>query len=168
MKLSTPMVVFAFAAAIAAADPARAANPAAPAASGLMLAQAMVPPTGMMDAMKPTPMEQRYLNRYPQPALVGNLIGLPVLDLYASTIGYVQKIVRTQQGKIEFIVSYSPWWGWFGRQVAVPIEALGIEGRQLVSLDMAPSAYAKAPTWRMGDDTVLQSDATIKVALARG
>jgi hypothetical protein len=132
-----------------------------------MLAQAMVPPTGMMDKMKPTPMEQRYLDRYPQPARVGDLIGLPILDLNASTLGYVQRVVRTPQGKVDLVVSYSRWWGWFGRPVAVPLEVVGIEGRQFVSLDMAPSAYAAAPTWRRGDDAVLAADATIKVALAR-
>jgi hypothetical protein len=142
---------------------------AAPVSAGsrLLLAQAMVPPTGMTDANKPTPMEQRYLDRYPQPARVGDLIGLPVLDLQASTIGYVRRIVRTRQGKIELIVSYSRWWGWFGRPVAVPIEVVGIEGRQFVSLDMPPAAYAAAPTWQGGDAATLPADATIRVALAR-
>ena len=136
-------------------------------ASGLAVAQAMVPPTGMMDAKKPTPMEQRYLDRHPQPARVGDLIGLPVLDLDASTIGYVRLIVRAPQGKIDFIVSYNWWWGRFGRLVAVPLEVLGIEGRQFVSLDMPPSAYESAPTWHGGNVTVLPADARIKVALAR-
>lgn len=159
--------------------PAARTDPAMPAGSGVMLAQAMVPPTGMMDAQKPTPMEQRYLDRYPQPARVGDLIGLPVLDLNASTIGYVRQVVRTPQGKIELIVSYSRWWGWFGRPVAVPLEVVGIQGRQLVSLDMAPRQYAAAPTWQHTrqetrqhtwhdkDATILPADATIRVALAR-
>jgi hypothetical protein len=45
-----------------------AAVPAAATTSGLMLAQAMVPPTGMMDAEHPMPMNERYLRRFPQPA----------------------------------------------------------------------------------------------------
>jgi hypothetical protein len=135
--------------------------------SGVMLAQAMVPPTGMMDAKHPTPMEQRYLDRYPQPARVGDLIGLPVLDLHASTIGYVREVVRMQKGRIDLIVSYSRWWGWFGRLVAVPVEVVGIEGRQFVSLDMPPAEYAAAPTWEDRDATVLSAGDMIKVALAR-
>jgi hypothetical protein len=78
---------------------------------------------------------------------VGDLIGLPVLDLNCSTLGYVRQVVRTPAGEIEFIVDYSRWWGWFGRPVAVPLEVLGIAGRQLVSLDMPPSEYAAASTW---------------------
>jgi hypothetical protein len=41
------------------------------------------------------------------------------------------------------------------RPVAVPLEALGIEGGQLVSLDMSPSEYAAAPTWRDTEATPL-------------
>ncbi len=166
-KLSISVVALAFTLAVGLVVATHAANPAHAGASGLVLAQAMVPPTGMMDAIKPTPMEQRYLSRYPQPARVGDLVGLPVLDLHDSTIGYVQQIVRTQQDKIQFIVSYSRWWGWFGRPVAVPLEVLGIQGRELVSLDMPPGDYAKAPTWQGRDVTALSPDATIRIALAR-
>jgi hypothetical protein len=92
-------------------------------------------------------MKECYLRRFPQPARVGDLIDMPVLDLHSKTLGYVQQVVRTPAGEIEFIVGYSRWWGWFGRPVAVPLEALGIEGGQLVSLDMQPSEYDTAPTW---------------------
>jgi len=143
------------------------APPASAIAGGFMLAQAMVPPTGMMDTQHPMPMNERYLKRFPQPARVGDLIGLPVLDLNSSTLGYVQQIVRTPAGEIKFIVGYSRWWGWFGRPVAVPLEALGIEGRQLVSLDMPPSEYAAAPIWHGTEVTPLPADATVRVALAR-
>ena len=136
-------------------------------AAAFELAQAMVPPTGMMDAQHPMPMNERYLKRFPQPARVGDLIGLPVLDLNSSTLGYVRQIVHTAAGQIEFVVSYSRWWGWWGRPVAVPLEKLGIEGRQLVSLDMPPSDYAAAPTWHNTGATPLPVDATVRVALAR-
>lgn len=135
-----------------------------------LLAQAMVPPTGMGDADRPMAMEERMRRRFPQPARVGDLIGLPVLDDSDRTIGFVQQVVRTPQGKIELIVLYSRWCGWCGldaRPVAVPIEAVGILGRELASLDMPPSEYAAAPTWRQGDATVLGDADSIRVALAR-
>jgi hypothetical protein len=131
------------------------------------LAQAMVPPTGMLDAEHPMPMKERMLKRFPQPVRVGDLIGLPVLNQNASTLGHVRQVVRTRRGNIELIVSYSRFWGWFGRPVAVPIEVIGIEGRQLVSLDMDPEEYARAPTWQADDATALPNDATIRIALAR-
>jgi len=127
----------------------------------------MIPRTGMMDAQNPMPMKERYLKRFPQSARVGDLIGMPVLDLYSKKLGYVRKVVRTPPGEIEFIVGYSQWWGWFGRPVAVPLEALGIEGGHLVSLDMSPSEYAAAPTWHDTEATSLSNDSIVRFALSR-
>jgi hypothetical protein len=53
------------------------------------------------------------------------------------------------------------------RPVAVPLEALGMEGGHLVSLDMSPSEYAAAPTWHDTGATPLPADATVRVALSR-
>jgi hypothetical protein len=136
----------------------------------IVLAQAMVPPTGMDDANRPMPITERMNRRFPQPVRVGDLIGLPVLDDRSSTLGFVRQVVRTAAGNTQLIVSYSRWFGWFGwfgRPVAVPIEVVGIEGRQLASLDMARSEYAAAPTWQGQDATALPNDATIRVALGR-
>lgn len=158
MQLPAAALAFALALALAAA---------APSGPPLVLAQAMLPPTGMNDAVHPMPMNERMLKRFPQPVRVGDLIGLPVLDERASTLGYVRQVVRNSVGNIELIVVYSRFWGWFGRPVAVPIEAVGIEGRQLVSLDMDPDEYENAPTWQGKDATALPDDATIRIALAR-
>jgi len=136
----------------------------------VVLVQAMIPPTGANDADKPMPMAERMNRRFPQPARVGDLIGLPVLDDSASTLGHVAQVVRTPAGKVVLVVAYSRWFGsfgWFTRPVAVPIEAVGIEGRQIASLDMARDAYASAPTWQPGGATPLAADATIRIALAR-
>jgi hypothetical protein len=134
------------------------------------MAQAMVPPTGIDDANKPMPLVERMQRRFPQPVRVGDLIGLPLLDGNASTLGYVREVVRTAAGKVELIVAYNKWFGWFGwftRPVAVPIEVVGIEGQQLASLDMPDSAYATAPTWQNQAATAMPGDATIRIALAR-
>jgi hypothetical protein len=145
----------------------KAPTPADAHAAPIVLAQAMVPPTGMTDAKSPMPMNERMLKRFPQPVRVGDLIGLPVLDESASTLGYVRNVVRTPAGDIALIVSYSRFWGWFGRPVAVPIEVVGIEGRQLVSLGMDPKEYSDAPIWQDKDATALPHDSTIRIALAR-
>jgi hypothetical protein len=133
----------------------------------IVLAQAMIPRTGMMDEQNPMPMKERYLKRFPQSARIGDLIGMPVLDLNSKTLGYVQKVVRTSTGEVEFIVGYSRWWGWFARPIAVPLEVLGIEGGHLVSLDMSPNEYDAAPTWHATGTTLLPGDATVRVALSR-
>src|ERR1700730_13582595 len=133
----------------------------------IVLAQAVVPPTGMDDANKPMPMAERMNRRVPQPVRVGDLIGLPLLADSSSMLGFVRQVVRTAAGEIQLIVSYSRWFGWFGRPVAVPIEVVGIEGRQVAALDMPRSEYAAAPAWQGRDPTTVPDDATIRIALAR-
>ncbi len=133
----------------------------------LALAQAMVPPTGMEEEKKPMTPEQRMQARFPQNVRVGDLIGLPVLDDSSSTLGHVREVVRTQNDKIELIIAYGGFLGWGTRPVAVPIEVIGIQGRELASLDMSPSEYAKAPIWRDATAQTLSPDTTIKIALAR-
>jgi len=132
-----------------------------------VLAQATVPPTGMMDTEHPMPMNERMLMRFPQPVRVGDLIGLPVLDDNSRTLGYVRQVVRTPQGKIKLIVAYGGFVGFDTRLVAVPIEVVGILGRQLASLDMSPKDYASAPTWRDRGDTTVPHDESVRIALAR-
>jgi len=144
---------------------------AAPAAlnstAAIVLAQAMVPPTGMEEKKKPMTPAERMQARFPQPVRVGDLIGLAILDDSSSTLGHVREVVRTGDDKIALIVSYGGLFGWGARPVAVPIEVVGIQGRELASLDMPRSEYAAAPTWQSADARPLPNDATIKIALAR-
>lgn len=161
-------------AALCAVDVAAKGDAAPPAAFDrtFRVAQAMIPPTGMGPEDKAMAAQdmaeaERMRRRFPQPVRVGDLIGLPVLDNNARTLGYVREVVRTPQNKVELIVSYGGVFGWGARPVAVPIEVVGIEGRQLASLDMPPGEYATAPTWRAAGDTVVPHGDTISIALAR-
>jgi hypothetical protein len=135
--------------------------------SRLASAQAMVPPTGMEDDKKPMTPGQRMQARFPQNVRVGDLIGLPVLDDRSSTLGHVSEVVHTRGDKIKLIVAYSGFLGWGTRPVAVPIEVVGIQGRELASLDMSPSEYATAPTWHNAEAEALPANSTIKIALSR-
>lgn len=112
--------------------------------------------------------EQRMQARFPQPVRVGDLIGLPLQDDSHRTLGYVRAVVRTKNDKIQLIIGYGGLFGWGVRPVAVPIEVVGIRGRELASLDMPRSEYAGAPTWHGGDTTALPQDAMIRIALCRG
>jgi hypothetical protein len=135
----------------------------------LTVAQAMPEAPGAAADMDKLTPKERMSRRFPQTVRVGDLIGLPVFDDGARTLGYVREIVRTPQDGVALIVSYSKWFGWFGwdaRSVAVPIEAVGIFGRNIASLDMPRSEYAAAPSWP-GDGNALASDEIIRVALAK-
>ncbi len=140
---------------------------AANAGKSLVLAQAMVPPTGMEEKKKPMTPAERMQARFPQPVRVSDLIGLRLLDDSSCTLGRVREVVRTADGRIELIVAYGGFLGWGARLVAVPIEVVGIQGRELASLDMPRSEYAAAPTWRNAGAQTLPDDAMITIALAR-
>ena len=153
-------------------------GPAPAAAAGLTLRTALarvvesVAPSAAAENEKDarTP-EQRMRARYPQPVRVGDLIGLPLLDASHRTLGHVSAVVRTKDDKIELIVAFGGIFGfpgWATRPVAVPIEVVGIRGRELASLDMPRAEYATAPTWRSGDAAVLPAETTVLVALCRG
>jgi hypothetical protein len=131
------------------------------------IAQLALPPSVTGDAREPSAAEQRMRQRYPQPVRVGDLVGLPILDDNSRTLGYVRTVVRTPQNKIELIVDYGGWFGLDASPVAVPIEVVGIEGRQLVSLDMPRAEYASAPVWRRADETALADADSVSVALTR-
>ena len=138
----------------------------------MSVAQATIPPTGMGSedkamAAENMPAAERMRRRFPQPARVGSIIGLPVIDENARTLGHVREVVRTRQGAVQLIVSTGGWFGWGARLIAVPIEVLGIAGGQLVSLDMSRSDYAAAPTWQQGYEQRIPDGDNISVALAR-
>jgi hypothetical protein len=112
-------------------------------------------------------LEARWARRFPQKVKVGHLVGLPMLDDDDVTLGHVQQIVRSPEGKIKLIVGYSRWFGWFGRPVAVPIEAVAILARQIASIEMPPAEYQKAPTWMAGADRPIPGDEIIRIAVTR-
>jgi PRC-barrel domain len=116
---------------------------------------------------QPVTPEERMRRRFPQPVLVGDLIGLRVLDDNDVTIGIVRHVARTPDGKVKLIVAHTGPLGWGGRLVAVPIEAVAIFGRQLASLDMQPAEYASAATWNRGGSQLLELSEKILIGLTR-
>lgn len=120
--------------------------------------------------------EERMARRFPQPVRVGDLIGLPVLDLDDATIGYIRQVVRTPEGKIQLIVPYWRWLGWvrpggyldrYRKLVGVPIETVAILGRQVNALEITRDDFEAAPPWAMEQSIPLGVDDTIKIALGR-
>jgi hypothetical protein len=115
--------------------------------------------------------EERMRRRFPQPARVGALIGRPVLDDYDNTLGYVQNVVRSRDGKVQLIVRYGGWFGWIGwgqRPVAVPIEHVALIGPHVAAIEMTPEQFRAAPTWQPSPDvSEIKPDETIRVAITR-
>jgi hypothetical protein len=115
--------------------------------------------------------EETMRRRWPHPARVRDLIGLPLLDWRDNTLGYVQRVVRSRDGKIQFIVRYGGWFGWIGwwqRPIAVPIEVIALLGPHVTLVDIGPEDLRDAPTWQPSDgSTEILGDDVIRVALTR-
>ena len=115
--------------------------------------------------------EQKFARRYPQAVKVGFLIGLPVLDPQRSTYGYIREVVRTAEVKILLVVPYRGWLGWapvdWGRKtVAVPLETVAIQGRQVSALEFSAQDFVAAPAYA-GGETALPAGETIRIAVSR-
>ena len=132
------------------------------------MVQTMALAAGSEQEKQPATPEERMQARFPQPVRIADLIGLPILDDSHRTLGHVREVVRTKTNKILLVVAYGGFLGWGVRPVGVPIEAVGIRGRELASLDMPRSAYDTASTWQNIDAAVLSKDSSILVALCRG
>lgn len=115
---------------------------------------------------EPSPQE-KMRRRFPQPVKVADLIGLPVLDYDDSTIGRVERVVRTTTGNILLIVPYGGWFGWGNRPVPVPIETVAILGRQLDALEMTREDFDKAPAWPASEGMTIDGREAIRIAISR-
>ena len=119
------------------------------------------------DAQENLSPEEKMRRRFPQPVRVGDLIGLPLLDWNDSTIGYVRHVVRAPEGKIQLIVNQGRLFGWGGRLVQVPIEAVAILARQINLLDISLEEFRAAPAWSAAVTQPIAPDDTIRIALSR-
>ena len=106
--------------------------------------------------------------RYPQPVKVGDLIGLPVLDDDDRTLGHIESVVRTPEGRSNSSCLTAGFSGWRRRLVAVPIEVVAIAGRQLAALDMTRAEFDAAPAWSdPAKPAILPAERGIRVGLYR-
>jgi hypothetical protein len=114
---------------------------------------------------------EKMRRRFPQPARVRDLIGKPVLDWRDNTLGHVQQLVRTRDGKIQLIVRYGGWFGWIGwwqRPVAVPLEAVALIGPNVAALDMTTKQFREAPTWQLSPESSdVSAEEVVQIAISR-
>ena len=111
--------------------------------------------------------EEKMQRRYPQWVRVGDLIGLPVLDDDDRTLGRIKTVVRASGGKIQLIVPFGGFLGWRQRLVAVPIEVVGIAGRQIAALDMTRAEFEAALAWNDPGSQVISPEERIRIGLYR-
>lgn len=107
--------------------------------------------------------------RFPQPVRVGDLINRTVLRPLESrpVLGSVIQVVRVSSGKEEIVMKYGGLFGFGGRYIAVPIEAMALLGNELEVLDYTPQQLDTFPTYTGRGTAPLAADDVIRMGLAR-
>jgi sporulation protein YlmC with PRC-barrel domain len=163
MRLMSSIFVFVFLAAIEIGASAKAADAASSDMRATMPHAQMQPPSeppGM-------PAEEKMNRRFPQKVRTGDLVGLQLIDFDNRVLGTVSEVVRTPQGKVTLVVVSSGWFGFDGQTVGIPIETVGILGRQIALLDIQRAEFFGLPAWIVDGSKVIDSDETLRIALAR-
>ena len=123
----------------------------------------MPPPTGMSLA-RSTAM------RFPQPVRVGDLLHREVLKPVESQIllGTVRDVVREADGQIDVVVNYGGGLLGIGaRPIAVPINAMVLEGQVMEIVAFSPSQLRRFPTFVSSSAMSVDRNAMIDVGLAK-
>ena len=121
------------------------------------------------DNGKPETLAEKAADRFPQPVVVGTLIHHAVLQPLESqpVLGHVKQVVRAADGTISVVVDYGGFFGFGTRPIAVPVDAMAVSGQFMEIVEFTPDQLDKFPTYRAGADTLLASDASIRVPLAK-
>ena len=107
--------------------------------------------------------------RFPQPVVVGTLLGRTVLQPLESQpiLGHVDRVVRQGDNSIKVVMRYGGFLGFGTRPIAVPVEAMALLGMYMEVVDFKPEQLATFPTFDGAGTTLLAEDAIIEVGLAR-
>lgn len=105
--------------------------------------------------------------RFPQPVRVGDLIHRTVLAPTESrpVLGHVVRVVRLDDGTLAIVISYGGLWGFGGRDIAVPLDAMVLLGEELEVVDLTPEQLRGFPT-DFGAGRTLGADEIIHMGLA--
>jgi hypothetical protein len=122
----------------------------------------MPPPPGMSLA-------QSAAMRFPQPVRVGDLLGRDVLRPVESqdVLGHVREVVRDSQGQILVVIDFGGFFGFRGRPIAVPVDAMVLLGQDMEVVAFTPNQLGQFPVFLSAGTTRVPDDAVIKVGLAK-
>lgn len=132
------------------------------AASCLAIATAVAAPP--VDVAK---LEAMALRRFPQPVLVSDLAGIPVLDDRLGRLGTTGEVVRGKDGATTIVIRYGGVLGFGARRIALPLAGVAMLGRQVVVMDITAEQLDAWPTWTGADAQPLPGTDVVKVGLTK-
>ncbi|MCB8882755.1 hypothetical protein ACELLULO517_21095 [Acidisoma cellulosilytica] len=135
---------------------------AAPALAQSPMPGGMPPPPGMSLA-------ESTAMRFPQPVRVGDLTDRLILQPVESQIilGRVHAVVRNAQGEVSVVMNFGGFYGYGGRLIAVPIDAMVLLGDEMEVVAYTPKQLAGFATFSADGTTPVADDAFLKVGLAK-
>jgi hypothetical protein len=135
---------------------------AAPVAAQSPMPGGMPPPAGMSLA-------QSAAMRFPQPVRAGDLLHRLVLRPVESQdiLGRVRAIVRDAHGDVSVVMNFGGFYGFGGRLIAVPIDAMVLLGEDMEVVAYTPRQLASFPTFVSAGTVAVSDDAVLRVGLAK-
>ena len=125
--------------------------------------------SGAVSVEQPRPRSETAKARYPQPVLVGDLLGRQVLENVPQqhVLGRVVGVVRSDDDRLTILLRSGGLFGFGARQVAVPVEATALLGPFVVALDLNSQKLAALPDAPAAPGAMLPDSATIRIGLTR-
>jgi hypothetical protein len=135
---------------------------AAPAMSQSPMPGGMPPPPGMS-------LEQSNAMRFPQPVATGDLLHRLVQQPVESQniLGRVRAVVRNDAGDVYVVMNFGGFYGYGGRLIAVPIDAMVLLGDAMEVVAYSPSQLAAFPTFNPTGTAPVPDDTILDVGLAK-
>ena len=82
-------------------------------------------------------------------------------------LGHVTQVVRTDDGMVKVVVHDGGLFGFGGRPIAVPVEAMVLLGVEMEIVDLTPEQLDELPTYDGTGATPIAAGDTIRVGLGR-
>jgi hypothetical protein len=135
---------------------------AAPAMSQSPMPGGMPPPPGMS-------LEQSNAMRFPQPVRTGDLLHRLVQQPVESQniLGRVRAVVRSNAGEVFIVMNFGGFYGYGGRLIAVPIDAMVLLGPAMEVVAYSPEQLAAFPTFNPTGTVSVPDDAILQIGLAK-
>ena len=107
--------------------------------------------------------------RFPQPVKVGDLIGRQVLRHLGNqpTIGFVSDVVAGADESVVVVIDLGGRFAFSRRPVAVPVEAMALNGQFLEVNAYTPEQLAALPTFSATGKNSVPTDTMLSLALSK-